>query len=72
MPRKTGLLFSILLIVVLLTFVAMASSNVMDDRTSYSSKISLMATNKISMVAPPISLEETGSLASLEEAEQLL
>ena len=72
MPRKTGLLFSIFLIVVLLTFAAMASNNVMDDRTSHSSKISLTAANGISMIAPPISLEETGSLVPLEEAEQLL
>ena len=31
-----------------------------------------MATNEISIIAPPISLEETGSLVTLEEAEQLL
>jgi len=72
MPRKTGLLLLTLSIVVFITFAAMASNNVMDDRASHSSKISLMAAKEISMIAPPISLEETGSPVSLEEAEQLL
>ena len=72
MRRKIALLLSTLLIVILLTFTTMISSNIVDNRPSYSSKISPMAVNEISMIAPPISLEETGSLVSLEEAEQLL
>jgi len=72
MPSKTGLLLSTLLIIVLLTFATVASNDILNDRTGYSSKISFMATNEISIIAPPISLEETGSLVTLEEAEQLL
>ena len=72
MHKKTGLLLSTLLIIVLLTFATVASNDILNDRTGYSSKISFMATNEISIIAPPISLEETGSLVPLEEAEQLL
>ena len=72
MPSKTGLLLSTLLIIVLLTFATVASNDILNDRTGYSSKISFMATNEISIIAPPIPLEETGSLVPLEEAEQLL
>ena len=72
MSSKTGLLLLTLLIIVLLTFATVASNDILNDRTGYSSKISFMATNEISIIAPPISLEETGSLVPLEEAEQLL
>ena len=72
MPSKTGLLLSTLLIIVLLAFATVALNDILNDRTGYSSKISFMATNEISIIAPPISLEETGSLVTLEEAEQLL
>ena len=72
MRRKIALLLSILLIVILLTFATMTSNDILNDRAEHSSKISLIVTNEIPVIAPPVSLEEAGSLVSLEEAEQLL
>ena len=53
-------------------FATVVSNNILNNGTEHSSKISPIIANGISMIAPPISLEETGSLVSLEEAEQLL
>jgi len=72
MRRKTSLFLLTFLIVVLLAFATVVSNDILNGGTEHSSKISPIVADEISMIAPPISLEETGLLVSLEKAEQLL
>ena len=72
MRRETSLFLLTFLMVVLLAFATVVSNDILNGGTEHSSKISPIVADGISIIAPPISLEETGSLVSLEEAEQLL
>ena len=56
----------------MLAFATVVSNDILNGGTEHSSKISPIVADEISMIAPPISLEETGLLVSLEKAEQLL
>lgn len=70
--RKRVYLFILVLLTIMVPLLVIMVSTGIINGSDHSTEINFMAADEISPLYPPISLEETGSLISLEEVEKLL